>query len=84
VELIEDSLSGLLVPPGNPTVLAEAIERLLLNPSFAALLGAGARKVAAERFSREAMIRRHENFYCNLIADQPRAQRSSTQESHVG
>jgi glycosyltransferase involved in cell wall biosynthesis len=73
IELVEHGLHGLLVPPGDPAALAGAIMRLLANPAFAALLGAAARKRAAERFSREAMVRRHEEFYCRLVrrADSP-------------
>ena len=67
VELVEDGIHGLLVPPGDPAALAAAVFRLLANPEFAAILGAAARKRAAERFSRQAMVRRHEEFYCRLM-----------------
>ena len=67
VELVEDGIHGLLVPPGDPGALATAMLRLLTNPGFAALLGAAARKRAAERFSRQAMVRRHEDYYCRLL-----------------
>lgn len=67
VELVEDGRHGLLVPPGNPPLLAAAMLRLLANPPLAAQLGAAARQRAAERFSRQAMVRRHEDFYCGLL-----------------
>lgn len=69
VELVEDGIHGLLVPPGDPAALAAAMFRLLANPEFAAILGAAARKRAAERFSRQAMVRRHEDFYCRLVVE---------------
>jgi glycosyltransferase involved in cell wall biosynthesis len=66
VELIDDGVTGLLVPSDNAGALASAIQRLLTDRSFAARLGAAARRRAIERFSREAMVRRFENFYESL------------------
>lgn len=43
-EQIEDGKRGLLVPPGDTRALAEAIESLLRNASFAESLGARARE----------------------------------------
>ncbi len=63
VELIEDGVHGLLVPPGNPEAAAEAIVRLLYDRSLAASLGAAARARVADRFSVAAMVRRHEVYY---------------------
>lgn len=47
-DLVTDGESGLLVPPGEPEALAEALVRVLGDPELAARLGAGA-EVAAER-----------------------------------
>ncbi len=47
-DLVADGESGLLVPPGEPEALAEALVRVLGDPELAARLGAGA-EVAAER-----------------------------------
>ncbi len=45
-ELIENGLTGLLVPPGNPPALAAALEALILDPARRAALGAaGERRV---------------------------------------
>jgi rhamnosyl/mannosyltransferase len=74
---VADDVHGLLVPPGDPAALAGAMLRLLTNPRFAAGLGDAARQRAAERFSREAMVRRHEDFYRRLVGpefDTPRAE----------
>jgi glycosyltransferase involved in cell wall biosynthesis len=65
--LIRDGVHGLLVPPGEPTALARAIDRLLRDPALAARLGAAARRHVAERYSRQAMVRRFEDFYCHLV-----------------
>jgi glycosyltransferase involved in cell wall biosynthesis len=66
VQLIEDGVHGLLVPPDDPGRLAAAIAGLLHDPARAARLGAAARRRAEERYSREAMVRRFERFYLGL------------------
>jgi glycosyltransferase involved in cell wall biosynthesis len=48
-ELVQNGTEGLLVEPGDPVALAQAIEKLLTDPELGArLAGAGRRKV--ERF----------------------------------
>ena len=49
-ELIEDGVTGLLVPPENPDKLAEALLRLRRNPGFARALGRAGRAVVEQRF----------------------------------
>ncbi len=66
--LIEDGVSGLLVPPGDANCLAAAIGRLLAEPALAARLGAAARRVAEERYGRAAMVQRFETYYRRLVA----------------
>ena len=46
-DLVDDGVSGLLVPPEDAPALADALVRVLSGPTLAARLGAGAR-VAAE------------------------------------
>jgi glycosyltransferase involved in cell wall biosynthesis len=67
-ELIEDGVHGLLVPPDDPVRLARAIARLLDDPALARRLGEAARRRARQRYSREAMVRRFEDFYEHLKA----------------
>jgi glycosyltransferase involved in cell wall biosynthesis len=68
VQLIEDGVHGLLVPPGDPGRLADAIDRLLGDPDLSRRLASAARRRAVERFSREAMVRRFEDFFRRLAA----------------
>ena len=51
VDLVEDGVTGLLVPPGDVAALRTAVERLLGDEELRARLGAAARERAAERFS---------------------------------
>ena len=52
-ELVRDGDTGLLVPPGNPFVLADAVERVLTDPSTAARLTRAARQLVVSRFDLE-------------------------------
>ena len=49
-EIVEDGVSGLLVPPGDAAALAQAITRLLNDAALRAQLGRTARKRIEERF----------------------------------
>lgn len=48
--LIEDGVNGVLVPPRDPQVLAQAIEALTVDPARADKLGREARETAVARF----------------------------------
>jgi glycosyltransferase involved in cell wall biosynthesis len=67
-EMIEDGVHGLLVPPDDQDALAAALDRLVREPALAARLGAAARQRAIDRYSREAMVRRFEEFYQDLVS----------------
>src|SRR5262249_45045138 len=67
-ELIEGGAHGLWVPPDEPVRHARAIGRLLDGPALARRLGEAARRGARKRYSREAMVRRFEDFYENVKA----------------
>jgi glycosyltransferase involved in cell wall biosynthesis len=73
-QLIEDGVHGLLVPPGNGKQLAVAISRLLADGKLATRLGAAARARVEERYSREAMVRRFEDFFEELIVGNSRSE----------
>jgi glycosyltransferase involved in cell wall biosynthesis len=67
VQLLEHERHGLLVPPGDPHYLAEAMRRLLDDPALALRLAQAARRRVEERYSRQAMVRRFEAFYHDLL-----------------
>jgi glycosyltransferase involved in cell wall biosynthesis len=50
-ELVEEGVTGLLVPRGDAAALADALACLLLDPARAAAMGEAARRRAVERFS---------------------------------
>jgi len=54
-EVVEDGVTGLLVPPRDPAALAEKIGRLLDDPGLSAHLGQAARTSIEEHHSLDAM-----------------------------
>lgn len=62
-EMIDDGVSGLLVPPGEPRPLASAIVRLLRDHSYADLLARRGHDVVHERFCIELMVQAIERLY---------------------
>jgi glycosyltransferase involved in cell wall biosynthesis len=54
-ELLADERDALLVPPGNPAALAEAIRRLVGDRELAQRLGAGGRRTYEEQASEEIL-----------------------------
>jgi glycosyltransferase involved in cell wall biosynthesis len=55
-EIVEDGVSGILVPPGDASALSNALAGLLADPSKGCALAEAGRAVALERFSLEAML----------------------------
>ncbi|MFG0316186.1 MAG: glycosyltransferase family 4 protein [Planctomycetota bacterium JB042] len=67
-EAVIDGESGLLVPPEDPAALANAVARVLEDPDLAARLGAGGRRIVAERFTVDAMVEGNLRVYRELTA----------------
>ena len=66
--MVEDNVSGLLVPSDNPDDLARAIESLIQDPNRRAEMGQAAQRRARERFSAEAIVPRYEALYRRVCA----------------
>jgi len=67
-EIITDGVDGLLVPPDDPTDLADSLERLLCDDALATRLGAAAHSKAITQYSRETMNARYERLCVELAA----------------
>ncbi len=57
-EVVEDGVTGWVVPPNNVAALGERIRYLRANPQEAARMGAAARRRALERFTWDAVVGR--------------------------
>jgi len=68
VEAIEDSRTGLLVPPRDPKALEAAMARLLDDPALARRLGTAARETVEARHQLNHMVRAYEAVYQRLAA----------------
>jgi glycosyltransferase involved in cell wall biosynthesis len=74
-ELVRDGVDGLLVPPGDPRALAEAIDRLLSDEKLRERLAASAWDRVASRYSVPSVVDRIEDVYRRLGASRvPRSE----------
>ncbi len=62
-EVMEDQVSGLLVPFGDVSQHVRAVEKLIQNPSLRASLGRAALMRAHEHFSAKTIVPRYEALY---------------------
>jgi glycosyltransferase involved in cell wall biosynthesis len=67
-EAVKDGVSGFIVPPEDSGALAEAICRLLDDPSQACQMGAAGKMLVAEKFTTSAMMSRIKAAYAKLLA----------------
>jgi glycosyltransferase involved in cell wall biosynthesis len=56
LEIIEDGVNGILVPPGKAKALAGALDSLLADPARGSILAEEGRAAALRRFSLQAML----------------------------
>jgi glycosyltransferase involved in cell wall biosynthesis len=61
VDAVEDGVTGMLVPPGDPDALRDAVQALLEDPELRRRLGAAGRTKALREFQQDVAAK-------NLIA----------------
>ncbi|MFN3477058.1 MAG: glycosyltransferase, partial [Candidatus Methylomirabilales bacterium] len=66
-EVVQHGTTGLLVPPQDPTALADAIILLLKDQGLARRLGEAGRKLVEDRFALSRMIEKVDRFYMTLL-----------------
>ncbi|GGO00977.1 glycosyl transferase [Microbispora rosea subsp. aerata] len=71
-DLVEDGVTGLLVPPGRPGPLAAAIRRLLDDPAQAEEMAANARRRVAD-LSWDRLVHRVHGVYDEVLRTRPAA-----------
>jgi glycosyltransferase involved in cell wall biosynthesis len=70
IEIVVDGATGILVTPGDPSALADALLRVLGSPAQAAAMGTRARQRVLEQFSAKRMAEQTMTAYAQLV-DQP-------------
>jgi glycosyltransferase involved in cell wall biosynthesis len=67
-DAVVPEVTGLLIPPGYPDAIAEAVLRLIRNPGERTRMGSAARAWIMQRFVNERVLRLTVAFYQNLLA----------------
>jgi glycosyltransferase involved in cell wall biosynthesis len=67
LDLIEQRKTGILVPPGDPEAIADAIDELIDNPSLAKRLGASGQDFVLEFCSPERVGKLYKDFYESVL-----------------
>jgi glycosyltransferase involved in cell wall biosynthesis len=66
-EVVEDGVTGLLVPPGKPVPLAAALTRLLRDPVLRRTMGEAGRTRAVAEFGEDRMLERTARLYREVL-----------------
>lgn len=72
-EAVLHGRTGLLIPPGDPSVLAEALDRLLSVPSYAQQLGQCGREHVLGHYTQTHLCQRVEQMYLRVLGNSQRA-----------
>jgi glycosyltransferase involved in cell wall biosynthesis len=76
-EIIERDCEGLLVPPASPSVIADAVERLMDDPEQARRLGAAARRKVLAKYDLKRNVERLAEEFRVRLATASGVQRSA-------
>ncbi len=71
-ELVEDGVTGFLVPPEDPEALADRVIRLLANPSLARSMGERGRQKIERELTVERMVTQFHELYRHLLRERRR------------
>jgi glycosyltransferase involved in cell wall biosynthesis len=66
-ELVQEGVTGVLVPPQDSSALSDALLRLLRDPDLARQMAANGRRLATQDFSFDRLIQEIEALYTELL-----------------
>ena len=67
-EIIEDGVTGLLIDPGDPKAIADAVKWISEHPAESALMAERARQFVRKHFNVESMVRDTECVYTTVVS----------------
>ena len=83
-ELVEDGMTGRLVPPADSEALARAMIDYFKDPAMARRHGRSGRQLAERRFSLERMVEQYHRLYTELTQDRASGVSDSPAEMRGG
>ena len=66
-EIITHNFNGLLIPPGSPKDIIEALKKLISNPHLIDLLGKAAMETLTTQYNSNIIGNQTEDLYINTI-----------------
>ena len=76
-EVVDDGVTGLLAEPEAPADLAEAILKMLQNPSLLREMGLAGRQRLLEKFTHVQMAQQFAEVYRQVIAQRERSKEAA-------
>jgi glycosyltransferase involved in cell wall biosynthesis len=68
-EVVEDGVTGILVPPGDSKALGDALLRLLLDPDLRARMGQAGRERVRSEFTVDRIVSQTLDVYQSVIGN---------------
>ena len=68
-EIVEDGITGYLVPPADAGALAARVCEILRNPDVGRCLGSKAQAAVARKFSLQGMVEQYESLYQRCLGE---------------
>jgi len=69
-------VTGLLIPPGYPEAISEAVLKILLDKELRLRMGAAARRWVLEHYTNDRVLGLLTTYYKDLLEESPRKPRS--------
>ena len=67
-ELVEDGVTGFLVPPRDPDALADALQKLIADPELRRRMGQAGREKALKEFTLDRMLAETQKVYEEILS----------------
>ncbi len=77
-DAVEPEVTGLLVPPGYPEAIEEAVLRLMGDEALRRKMGAAGRKWVRQRYAQERVLELNVRFYRQVLAGDPKCRVAQT------